>query len=459
MADDQHTIATPPMTPFDRQTLCISQPEPGLVVQRGDTHFTRQVENLYHAAESGALEELVALKADLRTVSDDDFWYMISSRLSRIAGAQFMFISKRILADEEGGAVEMPPLGEPGSCLMALSWYFNDGCENKALARNISYHAFQCPCAHMRHDKVFIIPEKLNEFIPENPNQLPFPGEAYLGVPLFSDGKCFAHFGLMWSPGGAAKRELGWGFLELLCHAVEDIVLQHVLSGAGFRSKGASQAAPAVIPHAAVSFAQSLKPFARNLSHELRTPMQGVVGMLDVMYATVQDNLGLSSSSAERQVQLKACGGGSRQRRASIRPQHGQPDPSDTDSCDDAATAITPVGTPARGTKRKSSFQGGRPSKKKASDHRSDVLASAVRESDQLTEGHWNPTALEDAMRSSRSSPTPSLLPNAHMTNTRQLIEYVVHESLRVGKRPDSVEVIGVEHGPTDQRGDTVSEW
>lgn len=33
----------------------------------------------------------------------------------------------------------------------------------------------------------------------------------------------------------------------------------------------------------------SFKPFARSLSHELRTPMHGVIGMLDVMQATVQE--------------------------------------------------------------------------------------------------------------------------------------------------------------------------
>lgn len=35
--------------------------------------------------------------------------------------------------------------------------------------------------------------------------------------------------------------------------------------------------------------AESFKPYARSLSHELRTPMHGVVGMLDVMQATVQE--------------------------------------------------------------------------------------------------------------------------------------------------------------------------
>jgi K+-sensing histidine kinase KdpD len=35
--------------------------------------------------------------------------------------------------------------------------------------------------------------------------------------------------------------------------------------------------------------AESFKPFARSLSHELRTPMHGVIGMLDVMHATVKE--------------------------------------------------------------------------------------------------------------------------------------------------------------------------
>lgn len=43
------------------------------------------------------------------------------------------------------------------------------------------------------------------------------------------------------------------------------------------------------VDDAHINDAQSLKPFARSLSHELRTPMHGVIGMLDVMHATVQE--------------------------------------------------------------------------------------------------------------------------------------------------------------------------
>ena len=174
---------------------------------------------------------------------------------------------------------------------MGAAFYVNDGQTIEHHLRNFKYHAYSCPCAYMRHDKIFIIPERLNEFIVNNPNNLNVPSEAYFAIPLFAEGKCFAHFGVMWSPEGAARRNLGWGYLEMLFHSLEDLILGRVLEGKSF----ATPPAPAisqpqrVVPHEAISVAQSLKPYARSLSHELRTPMQGVVGMLDVMYATVQE--------------------------------------------------------------------------------------------------------------------------------------------------------------------------
>jgi signal transduction histidine kinase/CheY-like chemotaxis protein len=52
------------------------------------------------------------------------------------------------------------------------------------------------------------------------------------------------------------------------------------------------------IPLSTVNASQSLKPYARSLSHELRTPMQGVVGMLDIMYSTILD--AISNEQSER---------------------------------------------------------------------------------------------------------------------------------------------------------------
>ncbi len=276
----------------ERESLCFSRLAPNGVLHKGSDGFGERLGRLYDVAESNALEDLIGLKRRLRAcVGNLEFWQTVAEGMSRLTGSQYAFVSKRILVDDQDIAVEMPPIGEPGSCLMAVGFYFNDGHQAEQKVNDLKYHAYGCPCAYMRHDKVFLIPSGLEEFIIDNPNKVATPAEAYIGIPLFSDGKCFAHFGVMWTPEGASSLKLGWGFIEMLLHSLEDLILDHMLQGTGFprpeplpRKKAA-----AVVPHEAITVSQSLKPYARNLSHELRTPMQGVVGMLDVMYATVQE--------------------------------------------------------------------------------------------------------------------------------------------------------------------------
>jgi signal transduction histidine kinase len=161
------------------------------------------------------------------------------------------------------------------------------------------------PCAHMKHDKVFIIPERLLEFVPNSPNALPWKqSEAFIGVPLFHEGKSFAHFGIIWSLEGASKRQLSWSFIEVFMHSLEDMILQRILEGRGFAKKPAApRSVPArIIPLDAITASQSLKPYARSLSHELRTPMQGVVGMLDIMQSTVRDAVETQTSQVAKSV-------------------------------------------------------------------------------------------------------------------------------------------------------------
>ena len=287
-------LSTSPVPPdiMERRSVALSQPSPGVVVQEGENGFKEELSRLYNAAESNAAEQLVELKSALRTADTDSFWSLLTKGLARMADAQYAFVSKRILVDEKDIAVEMPPIGEPGSCLMGEAFYINDDHgHGPGHLRNFKYHAYQCPCAYMKHDKIFVIPERLNDFIVNNPNDLIIPGEAYLGIPLFAEGKCFAHFGVMWGKEGAARRTLSWGFLEMLFHALEDLILERVLAGNDFAKSAqpVQNQQPKIVPHEAISVAQSLKPYARSLSHELRTPMQGVVGMLDVMMANVKE--------------------------------------------------------------------------------------------------------------------------------------------------------------------------
>lgn len=185
----------------------------------------------------------------------------------------------------------MPPIGEPGSCLLGVAFYWNDGDQMTNLARDWKYWAYGTPCTNMKHDKVFLIPNGLPKFVPNSPNPLPFPAEAYIGIPLFAERKCFGHFGMMWNHKGKQQLRLGWAYIEMLLHSLEDVILGRLLDGRGYERDESRAKTPKVIPTEAVTAAQSLKPYARSLSHELRTPMQGVVGMLDVMMVTVQESL------------------------------------------------------------------------------------------------------------------------------------------------------------------------
>ena len=291
--DEDHDANLNAIDPVTRDSVCFAQPRPYVETLPGTKGFQATLSRLYAPHENRALTELVKLKNQLRNATSEEFWMSITEGLARLTGAQVALVSRRILYDEHKLAVEMPPLGEPGSCLMASSIFFEDEAGHGETKRNWKHEAFQCPCAAMRHDKVFLIPERFGEYVTNSPNKLPQPMESYIGLPLFADGKCFAHFGVMWSPKASANRNLSWGFIETMLHSVEDMILQRLLDGDTFLKhlpelpNGLER--NRVIPHEVVSAGQSLKPYARSLSHELRTPMQGVVGMLDMMYATLQE--------------------------------------------------------------------------------------------------------------------------------------------------------------------------
>lgn len=296
-----------PETLIDRTSLCLPDFARGSIVHGGEPGFKEVLQQYFPIHESNATSRLVDLKCRLKRASTHDFWAILMEEMCEITGSQCGFVAKRILVDDRESAVEMPELGEPGSCLMGVAFYVNNGTDVKELYRDYRYHAYGTPCANMRHDKVFVIPERMSEFIPNNPNADSFPwktSEAFIGVPLFSEGKCFAHFGLIWSSEGAVRRKLGWSFIEMFLHSLEDMILQRVEEGRGFAKEAAApESAPAkVIPLSAITASQSLKPYARSLSHELRTPMQGVVGMLDIMYSTVLDAITNQQSDRVREV-------------------------------------------------------------------------------------------------------------------------------------------------------------
>ncbi|RDL36815.1 HHK17, histidine kinase-group VII protein [Venustampulla echinocandica] len=287
----------------DRATLCLPDFARDSILHGGDERFKPALRQYYPSSESNAAEGLVNLKSRLKNASTHDFWGILVKGMCDIIGSQCAFVSKRMLVDDPDTGIEMPPLGEPGSCLMAIAFYVDNGAGVKELYRDYQYHAYGSPCAHMRHDKVFLIPERMTEFLPNNPIVMPWKqSEAFIGVPLFSEGKCFAHFGLIWSLEGAVKKKLSWGYIEMFMHSLEDMILQRILEDRGLEKEPRRDPTPANdTPVSGFTPPLSLQPYARSLSHELRTPMQGVVGMLDIMYATVLDAISAQQSEKERE--------------------------------------------------------------------------------------------------------------------------------------------------------------
>lgn len=297
----------PDQNPYvGRQTLCIASSTPGLATHAGERDFAEKLRRYYQPDESNVAEGLVRFKAELDALEGEAFWSRLMTGMTKICKAQFAFVSKRILVGDHTTAVEMPKIGEEGSCLMAVALYFNDGKGQEQLFSDYKYYAWSAPCAYMKHDKVFLIPENLDAFITDNPNgPIPLSPEAYLGIPLFAEGKCYAHFGMMWTKEGLQlKKNLSWTLLEMFMHSLEDLISKRLLSGQGFFKSHVDKPGDVerVIPQGAVAATQSLKLYARSLSHELRTPMQGVVGMLDLMYATVQEQIECQHNKQIRQI-------------------------------------------------------------------------------------------------------------------------------------------------------------
>ncbi|KAH8815391.1 HHK17, histidine kinase-group VII protein [Xylogone sp. PMI_703] len=249
-------------------------------------------------AEDNASKRVVDLKARLGRASNHDFWEILLKELCAIANAQCGLVAEKILGDEERGVAQLPELGEPGSYLMGIGCYVDGGKDAREMYHGYKFPAHQTPSACMRDDKVVVIPERLDEAAPGNPGCIPWKkSEAFIGVPLLSEGKCFAHLGLIWNVEGAVKRDLSWNFIEMIMHSLEDMIVQRLFERNPSKSilqqsTQANMAAPTTL-----AASQSLRPYARSLSHELRTPMQGIVGMLDLMYSTVLDALASENHS------------------------------------------------------------------------------------------------------------------------------------------------------------------
>ncbi|OQD74158.1 hypothetical protein PENDEC_c012G01542 [Penicillium decumbens] len=261
----------------------------------GDMQFDTSGRTWHDGAQTAAIEHLVALKEGLRTADTELFWKRLMEDITSMGKAQYGFVARRVHGHEP-----MLELGGRRPSLFGAAFYYNDGYQTVGLQRH-RYFAGGNPLLHMDHERSCLIPDNVKTLASFGDDQLPFAAEAYLAIPLFSAGKCIAHLGLMWSAEGLRTLNLSWSFLELMLHSLEDRIVERLLLDEVFTERQRLVSPPtsdtsAVQSPQTASFnhpfdftSQPLKPYARSLSHELRTPMQGVVGMLDVMHATVRE--------------------------------------------------------------------------------------------------------------------------------------------------------------------------
>ncbi|KAL8709128.1 MAG: hypothetical protein Q9220_006149 [cf. Caloplaca sp. 1 TL-2023] len=261
----------------------------------------------------------------------------------------------------------------------------------------------------------------------------------------------------------------------------------------GFSKASYGEKPSKIIPADAVTAQQSLKPYARSLSHELRTPMQGVVGMLDVMHATVQESLEGQSDPMIRKTfkilreNIEVVQDSSRRAvEAADNVVHAYdlnmqvpdtPVPPDDDDSADAQSTVSQndrrpniiikgnnISFKRSKRRRTTSTEQERPANKHRalrprestsgrgiSPHTAS-LKTAVEESDSLTSGKGRkgksskrstPATLRtpeatDEMALDTSEPESAATPGLRHTRVRDLLRLVVNESLRVGGRPES---------------------
>ncbi|RHZ58855.1 uncharacterized protein CDV56_107898 [Aspergillus thermomutatus] len=478
--------------PGDTTAATFRDDEPGF-----DSSPTRRYAG---SAQNIAIERLVKLKQELRALDSESFWNRLMESVTSICSAQYGFVARKVQDHEP-----VSEMGDHKPRLFGTAFYYNDGYQTVGMHRH-RYFAGGNPLSHMDHEKPCLIPENLESLISFSQDKLPFSADGYLAVPLFFETKCIAHLGLMWSKTGLQKRNLSWSFLEMILYSLEDLVVQQIhneRSKVNEQPKRDATGTPGsvrAVDNMNSSIAdcytefttQPLKPYARSLSHELRTPMQGVVGMLDVMHATVREamqgkpspktgyvfqslkeSIEMVQDSARRAVEaadnvVHAYDLNMQVPKTPQRERESDPFGGPVQSPIESLPNICPEGSniAVNSYKRRRSHLADwseastpkakvpRLSAKKELSPRSEDVKNAVHESEQIV--HANPSDHIEAVMANMVEPRPPLAvrrsaphllleginlnmksPSLRVTKLRDLLRLVINESLHVGGRPD----------------------
>lgn len=473
-------------TSIPRLSLCLASEGFEKSLHHGDAGFTTLMNKYFDNCESDAAERLVRLKKALKLPNTKLPWDKVLEEVTTLTQAQCAFVSYEL---DNNTSSEGTPQD------MTIKCYYNDGSENQGSLKDRNHPAISTVLQHTEHGKVLLIPQGLRSSVTSS--DILFAADALIAVPLSSGERNFGHFGLMWTVYGLQKKSLSWSYIEMLLHSLEDLITQRVLDETGSQtqlsepalslpSKPLSQEIdahpqPTSAPASPI-FAHPLKPYAPSLSHELRTPMQGVVGMLDVMHANVEEaiaasvapksfrllqdlkeNIELVQDSARRAVEAADNVVHAYDLNMEV-PETPQKElyadiMGDQTTVSGESFSFKDNKLPVNPYKRRRSISidwagHGRPAKR--SSRRSDLsprseVKNAVQESDKIVyspakgrieEVVGNAVAQRPSLAARRMAPqmiVEGVPPTAvRQTKIRELLHLVINESLHVGKRPES---------------------
>ncbi|KAJ6171986.1 hypothetical protein N7470_001053 [Penicillium chermesinum] len=421
-------------------------------------------------AQSTAIEQLVGLKQGLRTSDTELFWQRLMEDVTSISKAQYGFVARRVHGAESVKEVgDRRPRSSARYSITTMATGTSDYNET-----DIS------PAETLFCIWIMTVPS--------------VPAEAYMAIPLFSNGKCLAHLGLMWSPEGAGQRDLSWSFLEMLLHSLEDMIVQRLLLDKVFpehqlteplASNHPTPPKPVEPSQDVPDFtSQPLKPFARSLSHELRTPMQGVAMESKApvkpggIFQTLKEGIEMVQDSARRAVEAAD----NVVHAYDLNMQVPKTPQREEENCDLSQIAEHPTenrpsvfiegnNIAVNPYKRRRSLPldvsaSARPARRQRLraatsrqelSPRSEEVKNAVHESDKIV--HATPARQIEAVMANMVDPRPSIAvrrsaphlllegintnlrgPALRFTKLRDLLRLVINESLHVGGRPESAE-------------------
>ena len=303
-----------PKQPYTRTSIVLTSPESTQPILPSAVSQASYLAQYCVPLESELLHQVTLFKSHLRSIrSGPEFWCSLAKGLTNLLGAQYTCISKRLDTLESNTGV--PSLDEEGSCILALAWYYNCSESRVGIYEDVKYTGFCAPCGLMRHNSTVLIPTGLVQTFPTNPNDVFVDTpDAYLGVPMFDGGGVnVGHICLLWSKEGREVCPYSWTTMEFVLHVFVEMATQRFLENidghAAFEkeddlAKAAINSVRREVDLTPTSATELGSPkfvglpqhnpsmflpfpaaIAANISHEFRTPLQGIIGLLELLYA------------------------------------------------------------------------------------------------------------------------------------------------------------------------------